>query len=146
MFDENAVDRNALTANKILNRSEDLPSGTYNGPPDTNNVAFNNAGKAYVTTTHNGNASIDLNILASILLNSGTGNTIGYWNESWDDNGSVSEETVFTGGFDMVKSDFNRGTYPNKSNQYAWFWLDIPKAQQSGNYDGNLTYGAELST
>ena len=147
LYDSNAVDRNALTANKLLNRSEDTTSGTYSGAPSQANVAFNSTqtSKPYIVTQHTGNIGIDLNIVPSLFWKSATDYYIGEGNQSWDKNGIVANEVAFTAGQNVVKTDFNRGVYPTNSQQYIWFWLDIPTGQPSGNYDGNMTYGTKIS-
>jgi len=145
-YDSNAIDVNTTFANKMINLSEDTTTGTYAGAPDSNNNAFTSTqtSNSYVETTHSGNLALDLNVLASLFWNSSTLTTMGWENESWDDS-NVASESVFTGANDSIKTDFNRGVYPTSSTFHTYLWLDVPGAQLSGSYDGNLTFGAEIT-
>ena len=149
-FDSNSVDHNFLFTSYILNRSEDTTSGTYGaalapgmaGNPLTSDQTSNN----YIRTTHNGNRSIDVNVNASDL-NVSAVLFIGDDNQWWAliDSNAVGDATRYTGGFDAVRSDLNRGVYPTRGTFDLYNWLDVPKATLPGTYSGTLTYGAKKS-
>jgi len=72
---------------------------------------------------------------------------IGDDNQWWAliDSNAVGDATRYTGGFDAVRSDLNRGVYPSRGMFDLYNWLDVPKAALPGIYTGTLTYGAKKS-
>jgi hypothetical protein len=146
-YDMNAVDKNAFTIAKTFSTTEDVPSGTYSGNPNTLNNAFvSSLANAYVQSTHNGNADINVTVRASDL---NVSSSIYIWddNESWKrDSSAPTTSETFNHAFDAnVRTDWNRGTYSTSAVTRIFYWLDIPAFQPSGSYTGTLTYGSAAS-
>ena len=137
-----------------IGRSEDTTSGTYNGNPadiDLNFTSTQTSPNKYIRTTHNGNVTLDLNVIGQhfvVTTGSNIGATIKDANQTWRRGFSLAVgSTAFTAGTQTIVDDFlARGTYPDSNTVDMYYWLDIPAEQLSGVYDSNLTYGSKQST
>lgn len=134
----------SLTVNPVVGIQQDATSGTYNGSPNTTaNAILTDQSKAYIITTHNGNTNIDVSITATDLNKNP--DYIPLANQKWNTTNTYGTATPFTGGSDIVKTNFGRGTDPTSATQNIYLWLDVPTLQPIGAYTGTLTYGSIAS-
>lgn len=133
-----------LTINSNVSHTEDATTGAYSGSPNsTENAILTSEANAYIITIHTGNVDMNVDVTATQLDKGG--DNIPVENQKWylsDDYGSSS---AFTGGADVVKSDYARGTDPTSATQNIFYWLDIPADQESGEYTGTITYSSIAS-
>jgi len=154
--DYNFLPRGSMGVNIQLGTSEDTTAGTYSGNPGDTDQNFLSTQTAfrYIRTTHNGNVTLDLNVVGQHFVVTGatnTGATIKDGNQTWrragPDNNLAVGSTAFVAGAQTIVDDFlTRGTSPDSNTMAVYYWLDIPAAQLPAVYDSNLTYGSKKST
>ena len=152
--DYNFLGAGALSVTAQIGTSQDTTSGTYNSTPGTNDTNFlsgQTSPNTYIRTTHNGNVTLDLNVVGQHFVVTGatnTGATIKDGNQTWRRALNLAVGSIaFTAGAQTIVDDlFGRGTYSDSNTVDVYYWLDIPAEQLPGVYDSNLTYGTKQST
>ena len=109
-------------------------SENYGGTLDSTNY--------YIQVSADGNVPVDFCIRANSPLTSQYLDVLGIDNETYScsnestlSNPFLSNETVLT--LNLVKC--GESIFPSSSNYYR-FWLDIPAAQPSGDYNNTLSF------
>ena len=132
------------TMNETTGITIDSSSITYDGVKgSTCNAATTNQTNPYVLITHNGN--IDLNILNLCGDLNYLSYTLPKINHKWYLSNNCGSATSCTGENQELNSLWGKGTYPTAATMNEYYWLDIPVAQQIGNYTGTITIGATKS-
>jgi len=132
------------------NLSEGIQFGTVNTLPATNiNATHNNdstsisGGTTYTIEVHDdSNTNVDFCIRANAGLTSAGADVIGLGNETYNAFSTtnatyplLSGETSLTTGYVKAVSNIDVG-----SMAYWRFWLDIPAAQPSGDYNNSVLF------
>ena len=136
----------AISFGEIL--SEGIQFGTVSFLPATNINASHNYdggsnGTDYIIEVHqDSNTNVDFCIKANVGLTSSALDVIGLGNETYSAFSStnstyplLSEETLLTTSYVKSATDIGIG-----NSSYWRFWLDIPAAQPSGNYNNTLFF------
>ena len=152
VMDYNFLGAGALSVTTQIGTSQDTTSGTYSGDAGTSDTNFLSVqtSSRYIGTTHNGNVTLDLNVVGQHFVITGvtnTGATIKDGNQTWRRAVNLAAgSTAFTAGAQTIVDDFfARGTYSDSNTVNVYYWLDIPLGSAAGVYDSNLTYGAKQS-
>jgi len=132
------------TMNELTGFIVDSTSITYTGNQGTTaNPATTDQANSYILLTHNGN--VDLNLLNLCGDLNFLSYTIPESNHKWylsDTYGSANT----CAGVNQILDDFwDRGAYPTSKSETLYYWLDVPVAQQIGNYSSTITIGASKS-
>jgi hypothetical protein len=132
------------TMNETTGITIDSSSIIYGGVKgSTCNAATTDQTNPYVLITHNGN--IDLNILNLCGDLNYLSYTLPKINHKWYLSNNCGSATSCTGENQELNSLWGKGTYPTAATMNEYYWLDIPVAQQIGNYTGTITIGATKS-
>lgn len=142
-------DNNSLTINANTSRSEDTTTGTYSAAPNTTYNAFDSGQtvNAYIISTHNGNVTMDLNLVGTDL-NVSTVIFIKDRNQSFNLENATASSIRLSGDTNAAIGDWNRGSVilMDSNTQNIWYWLSIPDQQPQGSYTGTITYSSGQAT
>jgi len=115
----------------------------------THNYDGLNTGTSYcVNVSNDGNTPVDVCLKADGAMNNSGGDVIGLANETYA-NASLTNITLPTLGNDLsftinyVKAGEN---IPAGNSSYYRFWLDIPAAQPSGDYNNTVYFKGVTTT
>ncbi len=130
----------ALSNGILFGNVSILPVSNINGSENYN--VTNNLTNYYILVSSDGNTAVDFCLRANTALTNQYLDVLELGNESYSCSNesnmtlpSISNETAFT--LSSVKCGQNINP---ASNNYYRFWLDIPAAQPSGDYNNTLSF------
>ncbi len=122
-----------------------LPATDVNATHDYDGL--NNGTTFYINVSTDGNSKVDFCIKANAGLTSAASDVIGLGNETYSNSTStnstippLTSQTALTTAY--VKSGVGVAV---GSNEYWRFWLDIPAAQPSGDYNNSVSFKGVVS-
>ena len=124
-----------------------LPATNINATENYNGT--NNATNYYLNVSTDSNTHVDFCILANAGLTSAAADVIGLGNETYSTNYTssnmtlppLSAETAMTTNYTKAATDVAPG-----NSSYWRFWLDIPAAQPSGDYNNTVSFKGVTAT
>jgi hypothetical protein len=145
-----------LSITMSTNLSDGILFGTVSALPATNLNASHNYDSSSSASTMFINVSVDSNTAVNFcvkadanLTDSAGGNTIGLGNESYNNATTTSASLPSVASEISLTSDYvQAGKNVSQGNvTYYRFWLDIPAATPSGNYNNTISFkGVEVTS